>query len=73
MKYLSSVRPPSWWGVRSDLDLTYQQPDQAGPSRLIPTKRFGVELSGATLATVGLAQPAGLPESAVLCLAEAVD
>lgn len=69
---------PAWWGVEpaaseaSLVDRLESLAHGVAPA-LRPTDRFGVELSGAALAQVGLAHAPTFPETAVLYLAEAVD
>ncbi|MFT3971579.1 MAG: alpha-galactosidase [Micropruina sp.] len=72
------VEPPAWWGVERQAEGTdlANQLDALAHGKgqtLRPTGAFGVELSGAALAAVGLQHAPGFPESALLYLAEAVD
>ncbi len=71
-------RAPQWWGVRAEIgegDLAQRLDALAHGlgQTMHPTDDFGVELSGAALAAVGLAHAPCFPETAVLYLAEAVD
>ncbi len=69
---------PAWWGVEPEItddDLAHRLDALAhGKGQTLrPTDDFGIELSGAALARVGLAHAPTFPETAILYLAEAVD
>ena len=69
---------PVWWGVVPEIgdhDLAHRLDALAhGKGQTLrPTDDFGIELSGAALARVGLVHAPTFPETAILYLAEAVD
>ncbi|MFT4215835.1 MAG: alpha-galactosidase [Micropruina sp.] len=65
------VEVPQWWGVEQENSHAHY-PSEILP-RLRATPDFGVELTGAALAQVGLTHAPTFPETAILYLAEAVD
>jgi alpha-galactosidase len=68
----SGLIPPPWWGVTKVGGDLYEQRALHAPSRFAASGSPGVVLSGAVLATVGLAAPVVDPEHTILYLAEAI-
>ena len=73
LEHAPVVKPPVWWGVEPDGSSEFDHLAAGTAPGLRPTEEFGVELTGAALATVGLTHAPTHPETAILYLAEAVD
>ena len=67
------VQPPLWWGVeRLAVAEEFEHMTHGTAPSFRRTENFGVELTGAALASVGLTHAPTHPENAILYLAEAV-
>jgi len=72
----TGLKAPAWWGVQQDVTDELDAIAAGRPLALAPLAAdgtLGVELSGATLGTIGLVHAPINPDHVVLFLAEAVD
>ena len=73
LEHAPLVQPPVWWGVEQDGSSEFEHLTSGTAPALRPSDDFGIELTGAALAGVGLTHAPTHPETAILYLAEAVD